>query len=316
MVKHVLRSRMMARLRAPCPAAAVWMLLSAAFLWGSGNVANKTMMDDIDPWSAVLLRSLVAAAALLPLAVGELRGGASWRWMQSCALPSLMFTVALALQQAGYQTATVTNASFLVNAATVLTPILAFFVLREKLSPAILIAAPTMLVGAFVMSGAHTSLQDMNRGDALCLLSAIAYAAWAVAICRHAMRHAKPVATTLMHSCFAAALSLPFAGTVWSADLPSLVAAAPEVFYVGVFSTAVAFFLMISAQSRVSPSVAVVLTSAESLFGAAGGVLILGEVPSATTILGAVLMLASIAVVAVSTARPTRSDPARIGASG
>ncbi len=296
--------RVIASLSFPNERWAVWMLLFAAFLWGSGNVANKTMLQDIDPWTSMLLRSAVAAAVLLPLAVRELRYGSARRWLKSCALPSALFALALGLQQWGYQTATVTNASFLVNAACVLTPLFAFVVLRERLTFAMWAGTFVMLAGAYVMSGASTSLAEVNKGDVLCLMSAAAYAAWAVALGQHAMRHGRPVATTLVHCLTSSVVALPFATSVWSADAAPLLAAAPEVLYVGVFSTALAFLLMIAAQSRVSASVAVVLTAAEGLFGAAGGILILNEVPGATTVIGALLMLAAIAVVAVSAARP------------
>ena len=287
---------------------AVWMLLMAAFFWGSGNVANKTVLQDMDPWSAVFLRSLVAALVLLPFALGELRGRPAKQWLRSCALPSVLFAVALVMQQLGYQTATVTNASFLVNAACVLTPIIAFVVLREKLNAPTVFAAIVMLAGAFVMSGAGSSLAAVNQGDLLCLMSAVAYAAWAVALGRHAMRHGRPVATTMVHSILAAALTLPLATTLWNASARPLIAALPEILYLGVFSTALAFLLMVAAQSRVSASVAVVLTAAESLFGAAGGILILGEVPGRTVLLGAAMMLAAIMLIAISVARPTRSS--------
>lgn len=303
-------ARVIASLSSPNDRRAVWMLLVAAFFWGSGNVANKTMLQDIDPWSAVLLRGTVAAVVLLPLAARELRREGSWRWLRSCVLPSAMFALALGLQQWGYLTATVTNASFLVNAACVLTPVLAFIVLRERLNFAMVAATLVMLGGAFVMSGASRSLRDVTEGDLLCLISAAAYAGWAVALGQQAMRHGRPVATTLVHCVISAAVALPFAASVWAASLPPLLGAAPEVLYLGVFSTALAFLLMIAAQSRVSASVAVVLTAAESLFGAAGAIILLGEVPGGTTLLGALLMLAAIAVVAVAAARPAQATGA------
>ncbi len=290
------------------------MLLAAALLWGSGNVANKTILQDVDPWSAVFLCSLMAAAVLLPFALADLRRGDRWPWLRSCAVPSVLFALALGLEQMAYVTATVTNGSFLLNAACVLTPAFAFICLGDRASPSLMVAAVAMLVGAFVISGADLSAGALNLGDKLCLLSAAAYAGWAVALGRQAMRHGRPAATTFLHCVTAAVLALPFATTVQAADGPRLLAAMPEVLYLGVLSTACALLLIIAAQSRVSASVAVLLTGVESLFGAAGGILVLGEVPSRMTLLGAFLILSAVGLVALGAARST--IPARAGVAG
>ncbi|MGL4236700.1 DMT family transporter [Tabrizicola sp.] len=288
-------------LRAPRP---VLMLLLAAFFWGSGNVANKTVLQEIDPWAAVALRCLVAALFLLPFALREARRPKAAYWLPSSLIPSGFFALGLALQQFGYQTATVTNASFLVNAACVLTPVLAFVLFREPPGRAIALAAGLMFAGALVMSGATSSLARVNPGDLLCLLSALAYACWAVTLERHAKRHGRPVATTLVHCMLTMALALPLAVSAWPEGTPLPYGALPEVLYLGVFSTALAFLLTVAAQARVSASVASVLVAAESLFGAAGGILFLGERPGQAVLLGAALMLLAILTVAAATTGP------------
>jgi drug/metabolite transporter (DMT)-like permease len=92
----------------------------------------------------------------------------------------------------------------------------------------------------------------------------------------------------------AACIALPFS----LAAVPDLernfVGALPELLYLGVFSTAIAFGLASAAQRFVSASVGAILMSAESLFGAAGGILVLGERPDLGVIVGAALMMAAI----------------------
>jgi drug/metabolite transporter (DMT)-like permease len=234
-------------------------------------------------------------------------------WFQSSLLPSALFAVALVLQQQGYVTATVTNASFLVNAACVLTPLIAFLIFREMPGRSALVAAFIMLAGAFVMSGASASLGRITPGDVLCLLSAVAYAAWAVALGRHAMLHGRPVATTLMHCLVAAVVTLPAAAATWPAGAGVPAGALPEVLYLGVFSTAAAFLLMVMAQARVSATIASVIVAAESVFGAAGGMVLLGERPGPAVLAGAVLMIVAIMVIG---AFPPRGDSTTAEAQG
>ena len=278
---------------------AVLMLLLAAFCWGSGNVANKTVLQDLDPFAAVLARSLVAMVVLFPFAIKEIRGiGALSEWLRSALLPSALFAVAVTLQQWAYQSATVTNASFLVNTAGVMTPIVAFVVLRERLRPGIGIAAILTLIGAFLMSGAGQSLSRMNVGDVACLFSALFYAGWMVTLSRHAVSQGRAIATTLCHC----AMTVIFAVAVLAVMRPdqpgSWTGAMPEILFLGLFSTAIAFGLTAAAQAHLSASTAAILVAAESLFGAIGGIVVLGERPGLIPVLGAAIMLSAIVLVA------------------
>lgn len=284
---------------------AVLMLLLAAFFWGSGNVANKTVLQDVDPIAAVALRSAIAFVALLPFAFRELLGVFSLSvWVKAAVLPAALFAIALLLQQWGYQQATVTNASFLVNTGSCLTPMIAFVVLRERLPRCFAAAVGLTLFGAFLMSGAGRSLGAMNVGDMACLVSAAFYAGWIVALSRYAMRHGCPLSVT----CFQCGLTLVLAIVLLMLFHPSqpgtIVGALPEALYLGVFSTAIAFGLTAAAQEKVSASTAAVLLAAESLFGAAGGIWMLGERPETLAMFGACAMILAIFIVARAPASP------------
>ena len=289
--------------------AAVIMLLLAAFFWGSGNVANKTVLQDINPFAAVFARNLVAMVVLLPFALGEFRRLPHRRgWAESAVLPSVLFAVAIIVQQWGFQSATVTNASFLVNTACVLTPLLAFVVLREPINLCIGAAAVLTLMGVFMMSGlingAGQFLTALRAGDVACLVSAVFYAGWMVALSRHATVHGRPLATIWMH-CALTAVSGGAILLFLAPQQPGVwVQALPEILYLGVFSTAIAFGLTAAAQARVSASTAAVLVAAESLFGAAGAILVLGERPGLQVTFGAGVMLFAIFIVARAPAQP------------
>ena len=284
---------------------AVLMLLLAAFFWGSGNVANKTVLQDLDPIAAVALRSVIAFVLLLPFAFRELLGVVCLKaWTKAAVLPAVLFAIAIIVQQWGYQHASVTNASFLVNTASCLTPLFAFVVLRERLPRCILAAVALTLLGAFLMSGAGRSLGSMNLGDVACLVSAVFYAGWIVALSRHATVHGCPLALTCMQCAMTFVLATVLLMLLEPSQPGSVTGALPEVIYLSIFSTAIAFGLAAAAQRRVSASTAAVLMAAESLFGAAGGIWLLGERPGALAVLGACAMLFAIYIVARDPALP------------
>ena len=270
------------------------MLLLAAFFWGSGNLANKTVLQDLDPFTVVVLRNLVAAVAIAPMLLPELTRGLTPAWFKSALPVGVFFGLAVISQQWGYQTATVTNASFLVNATCVLTPLLALLLFGERPGAHIARAAAVMLLGALSMSGMLLKWQPMNAGDAWCLVSALFYAIWMILLVRHVTRQGLPVLTTLVQCLCAACIALPFSLLAEPELERNFVGALPELLYLGVFSTAIAFGLASMAQRFVSASVGAILMSAESLFGAAGGILVLGERPDLGVIVGAALMMVAI----------------------
>lgn len=283
----------MTRLTASC------VLLLAALCWGAGNVANKTVLQTLDPLTVVSMRCLLAAAVIGPFAWPDLRRAAGRAWVKSAIWLSVPFAVALALQQWAYSLTSVTNAGFLVNTATVMTPILAWLACGHRIGLAVAIAAPLTLTGAMLMAGGHVSLSQINAGDLLCLASAVGYAVWMVAMGRHAGRYGRPLGTTFVQFAASAMLLLPLALWTKVPQIADLGRAAPELFLLGVISTALAFGLMIWAQRYVAAPTAAIIVSAEGIFGALGARLVLGEQTPALGLLGAGLIMCAIAMVAL-----------------
>ena len=131
------------------------------------------------------------------------------------------------------------------------------------------------------------------------LLSAAVYAVWMVELGRHMQAHGDAWLAAFAQFLLAAAMMLPLGVAEGSLSVGAILAAAPELAVLGMFSTAVAFGLQIVAQRHTSASHAAVIVSAESVFGAMGGALFLGEQLPATTTMGAAIVLTAILLLAV-----------------
>jgi len=282
-------------------ALAIAALLLAALFWGAGNVANKTLLDHIGPVTALSLRCAIATLLVLPFVRREGRLPTVGGWFNSALRLSALFAAALLFEQLAYVWTSVTNVGFLVNTCTVMTPILAWVFLRERVGPAVALAAGITVLGAFMMSGASVSVGGSvsgGFGDLLCLVSALAYAGWMVALGRHAMAFGRPFATMLVQFAVTAVFFLPTGFLIEAPTFAGIWAARAEILFLALFSTAGSFVLTAWAQRHVAASVAVVLVSAESLFGALGAALVLGERLSPAGLQGAVLILFAILLVA------------------
>ncbi len=69
-----------------------------------------------------------------------------------------------------------------------------------------------------------------------------------------------------------------------------------EILYAGVLSVGIAYTLQVFAQIRVPPHAAALVLSLETVFGAIGGVWLLGEEMTTRMLMGAGLMMAAIIV--------------------
>lgn len=275
------------------------LLLVAAALWGGGNVAQKTILEDIDAFSAAGFRSLIGALLIAPLLlVVRERIPVRKGWWPSLFKVAGLFALALILQQVAYIDSSVTNASFLINTDVVITPIFAWFLIGARPSIGTYLAVALMIVGLFLMSG--NSLIGIGPGDLMVLMSAVIYALWMVELERHMRLFGCPVATSVAQFLAAAVVALPLGALGSTVTVQALYGAAPELVVLGVFSTAVGFGLITIAQRFTTASHAAIIVGAESVFGAAAAFMLLGERPSSLALAGGVLITAAIAVVALS----------------
>jgi drug/metabolite transporter (DMT)-like permease len=273
------------------------LLLLAAFLWGAGNVAQQTILENIGPFLAVGLRCLIAAIVILPFTLGTKKFSISLNPLAKRLriVTIVTFTAAVAFQQIGFGYTTVTNAGFIVNTTTVITPLIAWTLLLQPPLPVVWPAAILTLTGAGLMSGG--SIKGFNIGDLFCLASAVCFSLWMVFLGEFVSKYGNALRLTLIQF-FASGLICLGLGLIFETlDLRSLQAALPELLILGMLSTGAAYLLQSIAQKYTSASEAAVITSGEAFFGAMGAFLMLGETPSALGVIGAALICSGILIV-------------------
>jgi drug/metabolite transporter (DMT)-like permease len=254
-------------------------------------------MKDLGPLTFICARSTVAALALLPFAWREGRrtsAAATPAFLRVVAFAGVAFFVAAWLQQAGLVTATVTNAGFLTALYVVCTPFIAW--VWMKTSPAMIVwpAAAASFVGTWLLGGG--SLGALSQGDVLIAVCAVFWAVHVV-ITGAVVPYGRPVLFTCLQFVVVAVLAGIGAALMETPTLAGLIAAAPEIAYVGLLSSALTFTILTIAVKYTPPAEACVLIATESLFSALAGALLLGERLSWIAWSGAALiMLATLAI--------------------
>lgn len=275
------------------------LLLLAAFLWGSGNVAQQTILENIGPFLAVGLRCLIAGLVILPflLKAGPRNGAFDIASKKLGLLTVLAFAAAVTFQQIGFGHTSVTNGGFIVNTTTVITPLIARMLLLQRPAPVVWPAALLSLTGAGLMSGG--SLIGFNIGDLFCLASAVFFSLWMIFLGEFVSRFGNAVLLTLAQFLVSGIICLGISFVFEPIHSQNLSAALPELFMLGVLSTGAAYLLQSVAQKYTSASEAAVITSGEAFFGAAGAFLLLGEAPSTLGGIGATLIFSGILLVQI-----------------
>lgn len=282
----------------PRPVATL-LLLVTTMIWGFAFVAQKQAMAGLGPLTFSAVRYVLGTLVMLPLVAWELRrhgavtlGRGQWAII---AVLCLAFFLGVYLQQWGLTATSVTNGGFLTSLYVFFVPLIALFAFRQQPHPLVWVGMPVALAGVFLLNGGH--LDRFGIGDAAMIGCAIAWAVQVYLVGRVARATGLPV--TISTLCFAITALLSTLGgfAVETPALAPILAAWPQILYAGLLSTSVAFTFQAIGQQYVPPSNAAIVLSAEGLFAALGGAVVLGERLPPIGYLGAALIFFAIVLV-------------------
>jgi drug/metabolite transporter (DMT)-like permease len=286
------------------------LLLLTAAIWGFAFVAQRVGMDAMGPFAFNAVRYAVGALVLLPLIHHRRRnalrlgpatvvaaGGAGAptpavpglrRFLPFALAGGAMF-IGASLQQLGIVTTTAGNAAFVTSLYVVIVPLIgSFFGRRTSLKD--YIAALIAVAGLYIITVGFGSGFSVAPGDLLVLAGSLFWAFHIIVIGRFASS-VDPVELSAGQFAVCGILSLAAALIFEPQPFQGTLTAAIPILYGGVFSCGVAFTLQIVAQRHAPPAHASIILAMEGLFGAIGGVLLLGEAASLRLFAGGALML-------------------------
>jgi drug/metabolite transporter (DMT)-like permease len=272
-------------------------LLFAAAIWGVAFIFQKSAMDHVGPLTFIAARGALAALALAPLALRELRTApplARPGFLTIAVWGGVAFFIAAWLQQAGLQTATVTNTGFLTALYVVMTPFIAWAWSGKVPNAVVWPAVALSTLGTWLLGGG--TLSAFSTGDLLVAISAVFWAGHVV-ITGGAAPFRHPIGFTAVQFAVVAVLAAAGAFVLEPVSLLGLAAAAVDIAYVALLSTALTFTLLTVALQYTPPSEAAVIVSLETVFAALAAYVVLGERLGVLGWTGATLILLSILLI-------------------
>lgn len=288
-------------------------LCLASLIWGLAFVAQTDAADAVPPFAVNSARSFVAAVFLF--AFLAVRGGIEHKnyfkkpkedrklRLFGCLLCGIMLTVAVNLQQAGLtvypeDTAAAARGGFLTALYVIIVPVFSVFT-KNKPSPVIWVAVIAATVGIYLLclSGGFGGIY---AGDLLMLACAVSFSLHIMSVDRFGTVVGGAELSMwqfVICGVLSAALSLIFEKNGFA--LQNLITALPQILYLGIMSSGVAYTLQIIGQKYAQPAVASLSMSLESVFAALGGFVISGNTLTVRELFGCVCVFSGIIAVQI-----------------
>ena len=288
-------------------------LMLTAMIWGLAFVAQSMGMDYVGPATFLFARSVIGAAALVP--VVWIMGRKERKRLDASDLSpeekeaqlykksfhnpmvlkgglvcgSFLF-IASILQQVGIITTTAGKAGFITALYIILVPIIGIF-LGKKTGLQVWIAIGLGIMGLYFLCIREDF--SVGRGDFLVVLCAVMFSGQILSI-DHFVSYVDGVMLAFLQFVVESILAGIFMLATETPTLAGLLAGAGPILYTGVFSSGVGYTLQIIGQREVKPALASLIMSMESVFSVLFGWIILHERMSHRELVGCLLMFTAI----------------------
>jgi Predicted permease, DMT superfamily len=276
-------------------------LVVANVVYATSYAATRLTLDHVPPATLALIRLVIGALVLIPVAVTVRPAaaapiGRADRW-SIVWMGVLGFAGAFAFSHWGIARSTATNAALLITVEPISLILLSPWALGERLTPRERLGATLALLGAAVVvvngiPGVTAALAPHWRGDLLLLLAGLAYASYSL-LGRGVLTRHPAIAVTAWSIAWGVAAMLPLAALEWSAGVALQLTGRSilGVLYLALIITALGYLAWNWALERVPAPRAAIFLNIQPLVGALLGVYYLGEPLTVFTVVGGGLIL-------------------------
>ncbi len=278
------------------------LLILTAAIWGFAFVAQRVGSQFVGAFTFNGIRFALGALSLIPLIIfldkrkENSEESTEKPNLKATLLPGILVGLILyagaTLQQVGLFYTTVGNASFITGLYMVFVPIIGIF-LKHKIGKNSWVGVILAIIGLYLLSINENF--SISYGDLLEVIGAIFWAVHILAIDNFTKR-VNPLKLSFIQFATCSILSLITAFIFEDITISGISSAFIPILYGGLLSVGVAYTLQVVAQKDAKPSHAAIILSMESVFGAIGGAVLLGESMSGRGYLGCALILAGILV--------------------
>lgn len=276
--------------------------LGASAIWGGMYVVSKSVLTYVPPFTLVSLRLAIGALALGAIALMVRATLPRGRDLGRMALLGLIgMLVSMNAQFVGTALSTAANGALITSATPAFLVLFAWPLLGEPLSRARVIGLAVATLGVVVTVVLDPSFEGLGGGfvgNLFLVLAALSWALYSV-LAGAASRRYGALVTALCATAFGALFNLPLLlleGGLALSDAPPLLW--PGIAYLGIVSTAGAFYLWNRSIGLLGAGLPALLFFAQPLVGGLLGAVVLGERLGGSFFLGGLLIVLGVLIVA------------------
>ena len=272
-------------------------MLLTALVWGIGFVAQSAGMELIGANTFNGIRMLVGSLVLLPLAILSrkkskelssktlLIGGIVCGCLLCAA--STIQTWALAYTTAG-------KSGFITAMYIIFVPIIGIF-MKQRITARTIICALIAVFGMYLLC-VSGNVGSVNFGDIMTLVCAIIFSFHIIAV-----DYFSPDVNAVQFSCLqffvCGIINILLMFLFENPSFAVIKECTIPILYSGLFACGIGYALQPVGQRYAEPTTASILMSMESVFALLSGIIILGDAPSITELIGCFIMFAAIILI-------------------
>lgn len=267
-------------------------LFTTTIFWGFGFLfVDRALLVGWQPFPLLMMRGLIGGSFMFILSCKN-------RWflnktaIRLGVINGFLFFLGFAFQTTGQQLSTVANTAFITTLNVIFVPIISTIFLKKKIHYKVYIASMIALLGTAILT-LQASL-SIHFGDILLLICAIFFALQII-YTEKCGEHGDPLSITCIQLLTMGILSLICMPVFKQTYIPSI--GWENIFYLAIFSSALASLLQLYGQASVEPSRSSLILSLEAIIGTLVCAIFLFEPLSLSTIIGGLLMFVAVLIV-------------------
>jgi drug/metabolite transporter (DMT)-like permease len=272
----------------------------AASIWGGMYVVSKIVLETVEPLALVWLRYVVALVALVLAAVITRQ---SWRirWKDVpliVAIGVIGYAISIWTQFLGTKLSTAQMGAMITSATPAFMVVFGRMILGERITIRRALSVGLATIGVLMIVGIGGIGQKYEIGGAILFIAALTWALMSVLVKRVSTHYSQLVVTT--YAILAATIIITPVGIRQLHGMDNILSHPMlwgGVLYLGIVSTAVAFFLWNKGLQMVDAASGGLYFFFQPLVGTFLGWVILSEQVTITFWIGAILILAGVLLV-------------------
>lgn len=272
-------------------------LTIATALWGISGLLIQVALLRIQEFNLIALRFIIAfivSSVVFKHKVTSI----TKKTVKSAAVLGIILLIVFVLVTFGLKYTTAANAGFLMGLSSIFVPVILFVLFKQKFERNILICLCMAITGIiiFFLDGGYW----FNPGDFLCLLSAIFYAVYIIAV-EKITKNGDEFLLVIIQFAFIGIYATIFSFIFESPMIPDTFTSWMAIIGLSVFCTSASFIIQIVAQKYTTSIHAGMIFTIQPVFTAVFAFICIGEVLSIWKYIGGGIMLFSILLLEILT---------------